>query len=192
MLSRRPDAVMFGGLVAAAAPAFVKQGKAFGLFKRSVGVHPSIGMPVNNSGLTRKDDIPEGIYTGTDYVYPPIDNPANNAFFAAYKKRWNELPGEIALNAYTTVRFIVKAIKKAGKVDREAMIDAAEGLSIDHPVLGTFTVRDFDHQSTAGWWFGYLTWDATHNRPGMRDIKFSKGEDYLPTKAEIEKLRTKK
>lgn len=192
MLSRRPDAVMFGGLVAAAAPAFVKQGKAFGLFKRSVGVHPSIGMPVNNSGFTRKEDIPDGIYTGTDYVYPPIDNPANNAFFAAYKKRWNQLPGEIALNAYTTVRFIVKAIEKAGKVDREAMIDAAEGLSIDHPVLGTFTVREFDHQSTAGWWFGYLTWDATHNRAGMRDTKFFKGEDYLPSKAEIEKLRSKK
>ena len=191
MLSRRPDAVMFGGLVAASAPAFVKQGKAFGLFKRSVGVHPSIGMPVNNAGFTRAEDIPPGIYTGSDYLYPPLDNPANNAFFKAYKARWNQVPFEESLNAYTTIRFMVKAIEKAGKVDREAMIDAAEGLSIDHPLLGTLTVREFDHQSTAGWWFGYLNWDPTNNRAGMRDAKFVEGEPYLPTKAEIEKLRSK-
>lgn len=192
MLARKPDAIMFGGLVTASAPAFVKQGKAFGIFKSAVGVHPSIGMPVNNAGLTTKDDIPEGIFTGTDYVYPPLDNPANKAFYDKYRARWNQLPFEMALNAYTTVRFIVKAIEKAGKVDREAMIDAAEGLSIDHPVLGEITVRGFDHQSTAGWWMGYLIWDETHKRAGMRDAKLLKGEDFLPSKAEIEALRAKK
>jgi branched-chain amino acid transport system substrate-binding protein len=192
MLARRPDAVLFGGLVAASAPAFVKQGKAFGLFKTAVGVHPSIGMPINNAGLTNKDDIPEGVYTGTDYLYPPIDNPANKAFFESYRKRWNQVPFEASLNAYTTLRFIVKALEKAGKVDREAMIDAAEGMSIDHPVMGPITVRGFDHQSTAGWWFGYLNWDETHKRAGMRDAVLVKGDGFLPTKEEIEALRTKK
>ena len=192
ILARKPDAIMFGGLVAASAPAFVKQGKAFGLFKNSLGVHPSIGMATNNAGLTSKDDIPENIYTGSDYVYPPIDNPASMAFFEAYKKRWNAGPFEESLNAYVNVHFIVNAIKKAGKVDREAMIDAAADMSIDHPVLGRITVRGFDNQSTAGWWMGYLTWDETNKRAGMRDVKLVKGDDFLPSKEEIEKLRTKK
>jgi len=191
ILARRPDAVMFGGLVTASAPAFVKQSKAFGLFKAAVGVHPSIGMAANNAGLTSKDDIPEGVYTGTDYLYPPLDTPASKAFHENYKKRWNQLPFEESLNAHTTIRFIAKAIAKAGKADREAMIDAAEGLSIDHPVMGEITVRGFDHQSNAGWWMGYLTWDETHKRAGMRDARLHKGDSYLPSKEEIEKLRKK-
>ncbi len=192
MLAKQPQAVMFGGLVAASAPAFVKQAKAFGLFATALGVHPSLGMPVNNSGLTSKEDVPEGIFTGTDYVYPPVPTPASRAFFDAYRKRWNQLPTEQAANAHTTLRFIVKAIEKAKKVDREAFIDAAEGLSIDHPILGEITVRAFDHQSTAGWWMGYLFWDETHKRPGVRDAWYQKGDAYLPSKEEIEKLRTRK
>ena len=112
-------------------------------------------------------------------------------FYEAYKKRWNQPPFEESLNAYTTIRFMAKAMEKAGKADREALINAAEGLSIDHPVLGTITVRGFDHQSTAGWWFGYLNWDPTNNRAGMRDAKLVKSENYLPTKEEIDKLRSK-
>jgi branched-chain amino acid transport system substrate-binding protein len=192
ILARRPDAVMFGGLVAASAPAFVKQGKAFGLFKNTIGVHPSIGMQVNSAGLTSKDDIPDNIYTGTDNFYPPIDNPAYKTLFEAYRKRWNQDIFEEAVNSYVTVHFIVNAFKKAGKIDREAMIDAAEGMSIDHPTLGKIAVRAFDHQSTAGWWVGYLTWDDKHKRAGMRDAKLVDGEPYLPTKEEIEKLRATK
>jgi branched-chain amino acid transport system substrate-binding protein len=192
ILARKPQAVMFGGLVGASSPAFVKQAKAFGVFANALGVHPSLGMPVNNSGLTSKDDVPEGIFTGTDYVYPPVPTPASRAFFDAYRKRWNQLPTEMSANAYTTLRFIAKALQKAGKVDREAFIEAAEGLSIDHPVLGEINVRPFDHQSTAGWWMGYLAWDETHKRAGMRDVTLMKGEPFLPPKAEIDRLRAKK
>jgi branched-chain amino acid transport system substrate-binding protein len=192
ILARRPQAVMFGGLVGTSAPAFVKQAKAFGVFANALGVHPSLGMPVNNAGLTSKDDVPEGIFTGTDYVYPPVPTPASRAFFEAYRKRWNQLPTEMSANAHTTLRFIAKALEKAGKVDREAFIEAAEGLSIDHPVLGEISVRPFDHQSTAGWWMGYLAWDETHKRAGMRDVTYVKGGPFLPPKAEIDKLRTRK
>ncbi len=192
ILARQPQAVMFGGLVSASSPAFVKQANAFGLFKNTLGVHPSLAMPVNSSGLTRKDDVPEGIFTGTDYVFPPVPTPASRAFYDAYRKRWNQLPGETSANAHTTLRFIVKAIEKTGKVDREAFITAAEGLGIDHPILGDIAVRPFDHQSNAGWWMGYLSWDETNQRAGIRDAKYLKGDSYLPGKEEIEKLRSQK
>jgi branched-chain amino acid transport system substrate-binding protein len=121
-----------------------------------------------------------------------VPTPASRAFFDAYRKRWSQLPTEMSANAYTTLRFIAKALQKAGKVDREAFIEAAEGLSIDHPVLGEINVRPFDHQSTAGWWMGYLAWDETHKRAGMRDVTLMKGEPFLPPKAEIDRLRAKK
>ena len=192
ILAKKPDAVMFGGVVAVSSPAFVKQAKAFGLFNAALGVHPSLGMGANNAGLTRKDDIPDGILTGGDYPYPPLDNQANKAFWDAYRKRWNQLPLEGSANAHTTIKLIVQALKKVGKVDREAAIDALEGMSVDHPTLGTITMRAFDHQSTAGWWIGYLTWDETLKRPAMKDMRYERGERFLPSKDDVEKTRTRK
>jgi branched-chain amino acid transport system substrate-binding protein len=192
ILAKRPQAVMFSGVVAVSAPAFVKQAKAFGLFNQALGVHASLGMSANNIGLIRKDDVPDGIFTGSDYPYPPLDNPLNKAFFEAYRKRWNQLPFEMSANAHTNVRLLVQALKKAGKVDREAVIDALEGMSIEHPTLGSITIRPFDHQSTAGWWVGYLVWDDNLKKPVMRDARYEPGDRYLPSKAEVEKIRTKK
>jgi branched-chain amino acid transport system substrate-binding protein len=192
ILAKKPDAVMFGGVVAVSGPAFVKQAKAFGLFKTALGVHPSLGMSTNNVGLTRKDDIPDGILTGGDYPYPPIDNPANKAFYEAYRKRWNQFPFETSMNAYVTVKLVAQALLKAGKVDREAVIDALEGMSIDHPTLGTITIRPWDHQSTAGWWIGSLVWDDTLRKPAMKDIRYERGDGYLPSREDVEKLRTRK
>ena len=192
MLAKKPEAVMFGGVVAVSGPAFVKQAKAFGLFKTALGVHPSLGMSTNNAGLTRKDDVPDGILTGGDYPYPPIDNPANKAFYEAYRKRWNQFPFETSMNAYMTVKLVVQAMKKAGKADKEAVVDALEGMSIDHPTLGTITMRAFDHQSNAGWWIGTLVWDDTLKKPAMKDMRYEKGDRYLPTKEEVDKLRIKK
>ena len=192
ILAKKPQAVMFGGVVAVSSPAFVKQAKSFGLFNTALGVHPSLGMSANNAGLTRKDDIPDNILTGADYPYPPIDNPANKAFYEAYRKRWNQYPFEESVNAYITVKLIVQAIRKAGKVDREAIIDALEGMSIDHPTLGNITIRPFDHQSNAGWWIGYLVWDDTLKKPAMKDIRYEPGDRYLPSKEDVEKLRIRK
>ena len=193
ILAKKPDAVMFGGVVAVSSPAFIKQAKAFGLFNAAVGIHPSLGMGTNNAGLTRKEDIPDGILTGGDYPYPPIDNAANKAFWETYKKRWNgQLPIETSMNGNATIKLIVQALKKAGKVDREAVVDALEGMSYEHPTLGTITIRPFDHQSTAGWWIGELVWDETLKRPAMKDVRYERGERFLPSKEEVEKIRTKK
>ncbi len=188
IMGQKPDALMFGGVVAISSDAFVKQAKAFGLFAKMVGVHPSLGMPTNNLGL-QKADLPEGIMTGSDYPYPPVDTKANQAFFNAYKGRWNERPYEISAHAYATVFLLAKTIEKAGKVDREALADTLPGMHYTHPSLGEVSIRAMDHQSTAGWWLGYLTWDDKDNVVGLRDIKYMPGTNYLPTAEELRKIR---
>jgi len=57
--------------------------------------------------------------------------------------------------------------------------------------MGTLTVRPFDHQSNAGVWVGYLSWAKKYDRAGMEDITYVPGDKYLPSKEEIEKLRSK-
>jgi ABC-type branched-subunit amino acid transport system substrate-binding protein len=188
ILGQKPDALMFGGVVGISSDAFVKQAKAFGVFDKTLGVHPSLGMPTNNLGL-QKGDLPVGILTGSDYPYPPVDTPLNQAFFKAYKERWNERPYEVSANSYTAVRLIAKTIEKAGKVDREAFADAMPGMSITHPTMGDISIRTIDHQSTSGWWLGTMVWDEKNNVVGLRDLKYMPGSTYLPTEEELRKIR---
>lgn len=188
ILAHRPDALLFGGLVANSGLAFVTQANSFGLFKLIPSAHPALGWPSNNEGL-RKEDIPANIITAGDYLYPPVDRPQNLAFLESYKARFHELPLSESPNSYTTIKFIAAAFEKAGKLDREAFIDAAEGLSIDHPAQGPITVRAFDHQATNKVWVGELAWDDKDGRPGLANAKEVSSEPYLPSAEEIARLR---
>lgn len=192
ILSKHPQIVMFGGLVGPSVRAFMAQANQFGLFKSIAGAHPALGWPANNIGLRKQDIPPHTIITGTDYPYPPVKNKMNLNFLDAYMKRWHEVPMSEGAHTYTALYFIKEAFEKAGKIDREAFVNAAEGLSYEDPALGKLTVRPFDHQSNAGVWVGYLGWSEEQNRPGMEDITYVPGDKYLPTKEQVEKLRSKK
>lgn len=189
ILGKAPEVLLFAGVIANSSDAFVKQAKAFGLFSKMVGVHPSLGMSVNSHGLQQRD-VPEGIVSGSDYPYPPIDNQLNKTFFKAYKARWNEAPWEFSADAYTSVYLVAKAITKAGKVDREALVDTLPGLEITHPVMGNISFRAMDHQSTSGWWFGDLTWDSENSKVALRKPRYVPGTTYLPTEDELRKIRS--
>jgi branched-chain amino acid transport system substrate-binding protein len=192
ILSKHPEIVMFGGVVGPSVRAFVAQATQFGLFKAMVGAHPALGWPANNIGLREEDIPPRTIITGSDYPYPPVKSSLNLRFLDAYTKRWHEVPMSEGAHAFTAIYFIKQAFEKAGKIDREAFVDAAEGLGYEDPALGELNLRPFDHQSNAGAWVGYLGWSKEYQRPGMDDISYVPGEEYLPTKEDVDKLRRKK
>jgi len=189
IMSKGPEVVLFSGLVGPSARAFLAQAKSFGLFKTVLGAHASMGNPANATGV-REKDIPENIFTAGDYPYPPVDTPSNMAFFKSYRERWNALPMSESAAGYTTMKFVAKAIAKAGKVDREAFITAAEGLDIDSPAAGRIVVRPFDHQSTHGVWTGNLAWDAKDDRAGMSNVGFVESTTFLPSEEEVNKSRS--
>ena len=166
ILSKHPQIVMFGGLVGPSVRAFVAQANQFGLFKAMAGAHPALGWPANNIGLRKQDIPPHTIITGSDYPYPPVKSEMNLHFLNAYMKRWHEVPMSEGAHTYTALYFIKKAFEKAGKIDREAFVNAAEGLSYEDPALGKLTVRPFDHQSNAGVFVGYLGWSDEIQAPG--------------------------
>jgi branched-chain amino acid transport system substrate-binding protein len=92
---------------------------------------------------------------------------------------------------YVALKFVKAAFEKAGRLDREAFVDAAEGLTVDDPVQGPITVRPFDHQATVSVWVGTLAWDDKDGRPGLADAHFVPSSGYLPTADEIKALRAK-
>ncbi len=189
MTSQKPDAVLFGGLVADGVTAFMKQSNQFGLFKTVAAIHPSLGMPLNNWALSKEDVFP-GIITGAGYPYPPVNTPANKAFYDAFRARFNDFPMETSVESYYAVKTLAKAIQKAGTVDKEKIIDAVEGMTVELLTGPTVTIRPFDHQSTQGWWMGELTWDDQLGHAAMKNAHYVAGDPYLATQPEIQRLRT--
>ena len=178
----KPDAiynVTFGSDVAK----LVREGDLRGLFKGREVVSLLTGEPEYLDPL--KGEAPKG-WIVTGYPWYAIDTPAHNKFVAAYQAKWNEDPKTGSLVGYNTILAIAAAIKKAGSTDRDAMIAAMEGLTFDTPV-GKVTFRAIDHQSTMG---AYVGRTAVKDGKGiMVDWTYADGANYLPSDAEVRKMR---
>jgi len=81
-----------------------------------------------------------------------------------------------------------EAIKKAGTADKEKVIDALEGLSLD-TAMGKVTIRPFDHQGNAGIWIGKTRFDPSLGYGVLVDSQFVWAEDLLLTEEEVKKVR---
>ena len=77
-------------------------------------------------------------------------------------------------------------LTKAGSTDTDKMIAAAEGVSFDTP-FGPVTFRAIDHQSTMGAFTGKTA--LKDGKGVMVDAVYHKGSDFMPSDAEVKKLR---
>jgi branched-chain amino acid transport system substrate-binding protein len=135
-------------------------------------------------------EAPEGLMGTMDYHFYYPDTPANKAFVKAFQAAYGEPPGFPAFHGYMTAHFIAKAFKKAGKVNKEKFIDALEGLKIDSPV-GKVEMRACDHQAVLPMFLGVTKKVPQYNFAISGDIVTLRGQDILPTCAEIKKARGK-
>jgi len=120
---------------------FTKQANAFGLYEK-----------VKAAGITDllvaqalKEDMPKG-YLGNDaYPFWIIDNPRSKAFVEKFRAKTGEWPNMFAPFGYESVHAYAAALKRAGAIDREKMIDALDGLTLD-TVWGKATIQGCDNQ----------------------------------------------
>ncbi len=162
---------------------FVREGKLRGLFEDREVVSLLTGEPEYLDAL--KDEAPEG-WIVTGYPWYAIDTPEHNAFVAAYKAKFDDYPRLGSVVGYNTFKAIAAIIEKAGSTETEALIAAAQGITVDSPT-GPFTFRAQDHQSTMG---AYVGRTALEDGKGvMVDWRYADGEGYLPSDEEIKRLR---
>jgi branched-chain amino acid transport system substrate-binding protein len=177
-----PDAiynVTFGGDLAK----FVREGKVRGLFKGKLVVGLLTGEPEYLDPL--KAEAPVG-WLVTGYPWADIKTPAHKKFLAAYQARWKDYPRIGSIVGYNTMLAVKAMLEKAGSTDTEKMVNAMEGLSYDSPT-GKITFRKIDHQSTMG---AYVGWTALDGGRGvMKKWKYLDGAAYLPSDAEVMKMR---
>ncbi|SEM66412.1 ABC transporter substrate-binding protein [Bradyrhizobium sp. OK095] len=163
----------------------VREGNTRGVFKGREVVSFLTGEPEYLDPL--KDETPEG-WIVTGYPWYSIKTPEHDAFLKAYQGKYNDYPRLGSIVGYQTIKAAAAIIAKAGSTDTDKLIAAAEGLSMPSP-LGEITFRKIDHQSTLGAFVG-----KTAQKDGkgvMVDAVYKKGSDYLPSDAEVEKLRPK-
>jgi branched-chain amino acid transport system substrate-binding protein len=122
----------------------------------------------------------------TGYPWYAIKSPEHDAFLKAYQAKYSDYPRLGSIVGYTTMKSIAAILAKAGSADPGKMIAAAEGIGVDSP-FGPITFRKIDHQSTLGAFVGKTT--VEDGRGVMTDFHYRDGAQYLPTDAEVAKLR---
>ncbi len=178
----KPDAIfssLFGGDLAK----FVREGGSRGLFKDVAVFNLLAGEPEYLDPL--KDEAPKGWYV-TGYPWSEIKTPEHLKFLAAYQAKFKDYPRLGSVVGYTVVMSAVEAIRKAGVLDQEKLVDAMSGLTHMSP-FGSMTYRALDHQSTMGAYVGRI--DLKDGKGVMVDWRFQDGKDFLPPDEEVKKLR---
>ena len=189
ILAKNPEAVVnffFGGQ----AVALIKQAKPYGFFEKFRFI---TGAEVVSTEMAEPlgKDMPEGIWGNAyDLFYWP-DTPEHKRFIDAYLKKTGEkyVPGW-AIQGYLGTHFLAQAIKKAGTIDTEKVIDALEGLTIQSPI-GPMTIRAFDHQANRGQVWGKTKFDPKLGFTVLEDIRYIGTEGLIHTVDEIKVLREK-
>jgi branched-chain amino acid transport system substrate-binding protein len=136
------------------------------------------------------NETPENVYGGTSYLWYYPATPANRTFANEYYKQYKKYPTESSLDGYITAMFIAEGFKKAGKIDKEAFINAIEGWSIDSP-LGHLTIRACDHQLGRPLYFGVTKKDPRFDFLIADDIEVVAAKDAMAPCSQILRLRKK-
>jgi branched-chain amino acid transport system substrate-binding protein len=162
---------------------FVRQGNTRGLFEGRAVVSVLTGEPEYLGPLG--DETPAGWWvTG----YPQADVPAapNQAFIAAYKGKYNALPAMGSVVGYALIKSIAAGIARARAVDTDKLIEGFRGARFDTP-FGPAEYRALDHQGSLGTFVGKTALKDGHGV--MVDWHYADGANYLPSDAEVKKLR---
>ncbi|MFQ3622113.1 MAG: ABC transporter substrate-binding protein [Acetobacteraceae bacterium] len=162
---------------------FVRQGNTRGLFERRAVVSLLTGEPEYLDPLG--DEAPEG-WIVTGYPWDQVNTPEHSAFRAAYQRRFNDYPRLGTVVGYDTITAIAEAIRRAGSVETERLVEALRGLPFQSP-FGACVFRALDHQSTLGAFVGRTA--LRNNRGTMVDWRYADGANYLPSDDEVRRMR---
>ena len=183
--SAKPD-ILVVGTGGADMVAFMKAVKATGLANEiPVWAHTSYD-PATLRPLG--DQAPEGVMGTNPYLSTYPDTAENKAFVEAFKKEYNHEPAAFALYGYMGGKFLGQAIEKAGSTDKEKIIDAMEGLTIDTPV-GKATLRKEDHQVAIPMSYGVIA--KVNGVFTAKDLHTLTPEEIMPSVDAILKARKK-
>lgn len=141
MMMAKPDVAILS-VWGTGIASFVRQGKPTGFFdkiKVALDCNPENLRPI---GL----DFPTGIL-GFAFYDITIDHPNNKKFVKNFKDKYGEYPSYGSAIFYTGVLSLANAMAKAGKTDKEAVVDALKKIKVQSP-FGESYYRPCDNQGS--------------------------------------------
>ncbi len=178
----KPDAI-FSSLFGPDLAKFVREGNQRELFKGVEVFNILAGEPEYLDPL--KEETPSGWYV-TGYPWSEIKTAEHAKFLAAYQARFKDYPRLGSIVGYSTVMSAAAAIKKAGALEQEKLVDAMSGLTHSTP-FGDITYRPLDHQSTMGAYVGQL--GVKDGKGMMVNWRYVDGKDAMPSDDDIRRMR---
>jgi branched-chain amino acid transport system substrate-binding protein len=178
----KPDA-LFSSLFAVDLQKFVREGNTRGLFRNTVVFNLLAGEPEYLDPL--KDETPDGWWV-TGYPWNEIQTAEHRKFRDAYRKRWKDYPRQGSVVGYVAVYTVAEAIKRAGNVETEKLLEAMKGLEMGTP-FGPIVWRAVDHQSTMGAYVGRLA--NKGGKGAMVGWRYADGALFQPSYEEVRALR---
>jgi len=158
---------------------FIRQGAEMGLFKQDRVFLMNLAYSAEvmlGLGL----GMPQGLWLSGLYWHEQNNSPENKRFVAKYRGRYKFWPDYNAEGAYVGIKAYAAAVQKAGSTDKQAVIKALEGLSLDTPA-GRITIRPGDHQAIMdGCWGVTADYDPKERCRILKPMRIFKGEDIIP------------
>jgi branched-chain amino acid transport system substrate-binding protein len=182
VLASKPEAVYLGGIYGSSLIAFAKQAAAAGLFDTAPVISFVGAADLEAFGKS----VPDGRMIGYNSFYASIPDPWVKNFSERFRNETRSTADGSAFTGYMTIKWIEAGLKKAGKVDAEAFVNAMEGLSLD-TFLGKVTMRKADHQATGDYWYGVVKQASPSSV--MTDLGHVSGASYLLPESDIPQKR---
>ncbi len=181
IMGAKPDGVLIslwgGDLVN-----FIRQATPRGFFDGKFQVLLTLGAATEVL-YALKDKMPTGVWVGTRYWFLANQSPVNKKFVETYYKKYGAYPSYNAQNAYTALYTLKAAIEKANSLDKEKVIKALEGLSVEVPV-GKIYIRPEDHQALLDVTWGKTAADPKYPIRILNPLRTFKGKDITPPVSE--------
>lgn len=132
---------LFMGTFGSGTIQLAQQGQQYDLFSKY-----AVALNVSGSEPTSAALGPKGprLTYVQDYYYQAYHNEMNDYLVSTYMKTHNHGPDEWTEQGYTSIQVIAQALKKAGKDDAEAMIQALTAMHLNTP-KGDAYFRPEDH-----------------------------------------------
>lgn len=194
LAAQKPDAV-YVAFGASGLLAFTKQAKLFGLTEK----FPLFAFALADSTtpVVLKEDMPTGMYGGSNYLWYYPDTAANKAFVAKYLEyttkqgQPDQHPSGVGVFAgYSCAKFLTEAILKAGSTDTEKVVTALENLSIETPI-GKIKMRACDHQAETPTFWGKIVQVDGFPFPVIKAAVTTTPDKTMPSCEEIAEARSK-
>lgn len=169
---------------------FMRQAKPYGLFEKTAVVVLNEEGTLYSMGM----EVPEGLFISCSYHFNFADatrTKASQGFLKGYTEMYGRPPINNALYGYVGTQFVLEAMKKAGTTDKEKVIDALRGMTIETPV-GLMTIREYDQQADMGVYVGKTYKDPKYPKHlVMKQAGYSSGKDIMIPIEEVKKMREK-